>query len=182
MTGARERARRAAWPLADVCAAAARPRRSDPALSRHALQRGRRSRSQRHVRRRAEERDASPGARVGARAGRSRLPVRRRRRPRLSATAADAVLRRRSPVVIAKRRRLLRRSRRRRAAAPRSSSGRYHVNRKASLVQVTDFADRLDLVAAYLDAAHIRVNRQIRIHARVFEVIRADSAPVIGRR
>ncbi len=59
-----------------------------------------------------------------------------------------------------------------------SSSGRYHVNRKASLVQVTDFADRLDLVAAYLDAAHIRVNRQIRIHARMFEVIRADSAPV----
>jgi type II secretory pathway component GspD/PulD (secretin) len=59
-----------------------------------------------------------------------------------------------------------------------SSSGKSHVNRKASLVQVTDFADRLDLVAAYLEAAHLRVNRQVRIHARVFEVTRADSAPV----
>jgi type II secretory pathway component GspD/PulD (secretin) len=59
-----------------------------------------------------------------------------------------------------------------------SSSGRYHVNRKASLVQVTDFADRLDLVAVYLEASHLRVNRQVRIQSRVFEVTRADSTPI----
>jgi type II secretory pathway component GspD/PulD (secretin) len=58
-----------------------------------------------------------------------------------------------------------------------SGSGKYHVNRKASLVQVTDFADRLDLVAAYLEAAHLRVNRQVRIQARVLEVERADALP-----
>jgi len=59
-----------------------------------------------------------------------------------------------------------------------SSTGKYHVNRKASLVQVTDFADRLDLVAAYLETAQLRANRQIRIHARILEVTRADGVPI----
>lgn len=59
-----------------------------------------------------------------------------------------------------------------------SGTGKYHVDRKAALVQVTDFADRLDIVAAYLETAHLRVSRQVRIQARVFEVTRADGAPI----
>jgi type II/III secretion system protein len=59
-----------------------------------------------------------------------------------------------------------------------SATGKYHVDRKAALVQVTDFADRLDTVAAYLEAAHLRVNRQVRLQARVFEVTRADATPI----
>ena len=59
-----------------------------------------------------------------------------------------------------------------------SASGRFNVNRKASLIQVTDFADRLDLVAAYLESAQLRVNRQVRIDTRVFEVARPDGRPV----
>jgi MSHA biogenesis protein MshL len=51
-----------------------------------------------------------------------------------------------------------------------SSSGRHHVDRKAGLVHVTDFADRLDHVAAYLDAVHVRATRQVRLDARVLEV------------
>ena len=59
-----------------------------------------------------------------------------------------------------------------------SASGKYHLNRAASLLQVTDFADRLDLVAAYLDASHIRASRQVRIQARFFEVARTDGTPI----
>jgi MSHA biogenesis protein MshL len=67
-----------------------------------------------------------------------------------------------------------------------SPSGRSHVDRKAGLVQVTDFRDRLDRVAAYLDAVHVRVNRQVRLDARVFEVTVAqgpgiDWTAVAGR-
>jgi type II/III secretion system protein len=59
-----------------------------------------------------------------------------------------------------------------------SGTGTYHVDRKAALVQATDFADRLDTIAAYLETAHLRVNRQVRLQARVFEVARADAAPI----
>lgn len=57
-----------------------------------------------------------------------------------------------------------------------SSSGRAHVDRTAGLVHVTDFADRLDRVGAYLEAAQLRANRQVRIEARVFEVLLKDPA------
>lgn len=59
-----------------------------------------------------------------------------------------------------------------------SASGRLNVNRKASLIQVTDFADRLELVASYIETAQLRVSRQVRIDARVFEVARPDGRPV----
>lgn len=59
-----------------------------------------------------------------------------------------------------------------------SGTGKSHVDRKASLVQVTDFADRLDIVATYLETVHLRANRQVRIHARVFEVTRPEGAPI----
>ena len=59
-----------------------------------------------------------------------------------------------------------------------SPSGRHHVDRKAGLVHVTDFADRVDSVAAYLDAVHVRATRQVRLDARVFEVSLADRTTI----
>src|SRR5262245_43973192 len=55
-----------------------------------------------------------------------------------------------------------------------SASGRMHVDRTAGLVQVTDFADRLDQVGVYVEAAQLRAARQVRIDAQVFEVALAD--------
>jgi type II secretory pathway component HofQ len=51
-----------------------------------------------------------------------------------------------------------------------SEHATFNVDRKAGLLQVTDFPERLDRVATYLDAVHDRVHRQVRIDARVFEV------------
>lgn len=59
-----------------------------------------------------------------------------------------------------------------------SPSGRHHVDRKAGLVQVTDFADRLDRVSAYLEAVHVRATRQVRLDARVLEVTLADRTTI----
>lgn len=57
-----------------------------------------------------------------------------------------------------------------------SSSGRMHVDRGAGLIQVTDFADRLDQVGIYVEAVHQRATRQVRLDARVFEVTLTDPA------
>lgn len=51
-----------------------------------------------------------------------------------------------------------------------SPNGRAHVDRAAGLVQVTDFADRLDQIAVYVEAVQLRATRQVRLDARVFEV------------
>ena len=51
-----------------------------------------------------------------------------------------------------------------------SSRGTFNVDRKAGLVQVTDFPERLDRVGAYLEAVSDRVLRQVQIEARVVEV------------
>ncbi len=51
-----------------------------------------------------------------------------------------------------------------------SDKGTFNVDRKAGLVQVTDFRERLDRVGAYLDAVQDRVQRQVQIEARVLEV------------
>jgi MSHA biogenesis protein MshL len=56
-----------------------------------------------------------------------------------------------------------------------SSSGRVHVDRSAGLVQVTDFADRLDQVGIYLEAVQARASRQVRLEARVFEITLHDA-------
>lgn len=63
-------------------------------------------------------------------------------------------------------------------AALLSQSGRSHVDRQAGLVHVTDFGDRLDQVGVYLEALHLRATRQVRLHARVFEVT-LTAAPAI---
>jgi type II secretory pathway component HofQ len=51
-----------------------------------------------------------------------------------------------------------------------SNRGTFNVDRKAGLVQVTDFPDRLDRIGVYLDAVTDRVQRQVQIEARVIEV------------
>jgi type II secretory pathway component HofQ len=57
-----------------------------------------------------------------------------------------------------------------------SASGRVHVDRAAGLVQVTDFEDRLDQVAVYLEAVQVRATRQVRIEAHVLEVTLNDAS------
>lgn len=60
-----------------------------------------------------------------------------------------------------------------------SPSGRAHVDRGAGLVQVTDFADRLDQIAVYVEAVQLRATRQVRLDARVFEVTLNTTAHAI---
>jgi type II secretory pathway component GspD/PulD (secretin) len=55
-----------------------------------------------------------------------------------------------------------------------SASGRMHVDRTAGLVQVTDFEDRLEWVAVYLETVQMRATRQVRIEAHVLEVTMHD--------
>jgi type II secretory pathway component GspD/PulD (secretin) len=59
-----------------------------------------------------------------------------------------------------------------------SERAAFNVDRKAGLLQVTDFPERLDRVAAYLDAVQDRVHRQAQIDARVVEIeLNDDKAP-----
>ena len=51
----------------------------------------------------------------------------------------------------------------------------FNVDRKAGLLQVTDFPERLDRVAIYLDTVQDRVHRQVQIDARVIEVEPTDA-------
>ncbi len=50
----------------------------------------------------------------------------------------------------------------------------FTVDRKAGLLQVTDFPERLDRVSIYLDSVQDRVHRQIQLDARVIEVEPTD--------
>src|SRR6266545_4055306 len=59
-----------------------------------------------------------------------------------------------------------------------SEHASFNVDRKAGLLQVTDFPDRLDRVGVYLDAVHDRVLRQVQIDARVIEVELNDEKAV----
>jgi type II secretory pathway component GspD/PulD (secretin) len=61
-----------------------------------------------------------------------------------------------------------------------SDRATFSIDRKAGLLQVTDFPDRLDRVALYVDAVHERVHRQVEIDARVLDVeLNDDMAPGI---
>lgn len=51
-----------------------------------------------------------------------------------------------------------------------SPSGRFNLDRKAALLQVTDYADRLDQVRLYVEAVEQRVTRQVELQAWVIEV------------
>lgn len=59
-------------------------------------------------------------------------------------------------------------------AALLSSEGRAHVDRRNGVVQVTDFQERLDRVATYLETVHARALRQVRLSARIVEVTLHD--------
>jgi MSHA biogenesis protein MshL len=51
-----------------------------------------------------------------------------------------------------------------------SGSGRVHVDRRAGLATVTDFPERLDRVALYLETLQTRSAREVRLQAQAFEV------------
>ena len=55
-----------------------------------------------------------------------------------------------------------------------SPQGRFNMDRKAALLQATDFPERLDQIQLYLDAVHNRATRQVQIQARVIEVVLDD--------
>ena len=55
-----------------------------------------------------------------------------------------------------------------------SAQATLNVDRKAGLLQVTDFPEHLDRVGFYLDSVHDRVHRQVQIDARVVEVELSD--------
>ena len=51
-----------------------------------------------------------------------------------------------------------------------SESATFNLDRKAGLLQVTDCPERLDRIAAYLEAVEGRVNRQVEFDAQIVEV------------
>jgi MSHA biogenesis protein MshL len=55
-----------------------------------------------------------------------------------------------------------------------SERAAFNVDRKAGLLQVTDFPERLDRISLYLDAVQDRVHRQVQIDARIIEVEAKD--------
>jgi MSHA biogenesis protein MshL len=55
-----------------------------------------------------------------------------------------------------------------------SDQATFNVDRKAGLLQVTDFPERLDRIGVYLDAVMDRAYRQVQIDARVLEVELTD--------
>ena len=63
-----------------------------------------------------------------------------------------------------------------------SERGVFSIDRKAGLLQVTDFPERLDSVAQYLDAVQERVHRQVQIDASIVEVELTDSGDGARRR
>ena len=57
-----------------------------------------------------------------------------------------------------------------------SDRATFNLDRKAGLLQVTDFPERLDRIGDYLDAVEGRVQRQVEFDARIVEVELKDSA------
>lgn len=51
-----------------------------------------------------------------------------------------------------------------------SADGRFNLDRKAAILQVTDVPSRLDRIQTYLEAVMLRVTRQVEIEAKVVEV------------
>ena len=59
-----------------------------------------------------------------------------------------------------------------------SERGTAHVDRRAGVVQVTDFADRLDRVGMYIETVQQRSARQVRLQAQAFEVTLLDAPSI----
>ena len=55
-----------------------------------------------------------------------------------------------------------------------SSDGKFNLDRKAALLQASDYPERLDKVGLYLDAVQNRATRQVSIQAKVIEVTLND--------
>jgi MSHA biogenesis protein MshL len=55
-----------------------------------------------------------------------------------------------------------------------SPEGKFNMDRKAALLQATDYPDRLDKIGLYLDAVQNRASRQVQIEAKVIEVTLND--------
>lgn len=55
-----------------------------------------------------------------------------------------------------------------------SPGGKFNMDKKAAMLQVTDYPDRLDQVQLYLDAVHNRATRQVQIQAKVIEVVLSE--------
>jgi MSHA biogenesis protein MshL len=55
-----------------------------------------------------------------------------------------------------------------------SAEGRFNMDKKAALLQATDYPDRLDQIQLYLEAVQNRATRQVQIQARVIEVTLSD--------
>ena len=51
-----------------------------------------------------------------------------------------------------------------------SESATFNLDRKAGLLQVTDFPERLDRIGDYLEAVEGRVQRQVEFDAQIVEV------------
>jgi MSHA biogenesis protein MshL len=51
-----------------------------------------------------------------------------------------------------------------------SPEGKFNMDKKAALLQATDYPDRLDQIQLYLDAVQSRATRQVQIQAKVIEV------------
>jgi type II secretory pathway component GspD/PulD (secretin) len=56
-----------------------------------------------------------------------------------------------------------------------SPDGRYSVDRKAGIVVVSDYPERLDRVGTYIESLERRLRRQVIIQARVVEVMTPDA-------
>lgn len=59
-----------------------------------------------------------------------------------------------------------------------SESGRVHVDPRSGLALVSDFPERLDRVALYIETLQTRSARQVRLEARVFEVTLRDAPSI----
>jgi MSHA biogenesis protein MshL len=55
-----------------------------------------------------------------------------------------------------------------------SPDGKFNVDKKAAMLQVTDYPDRLDQVQLYLDAVQNRATRQVQIQAKVIEILLSE--------
>jgi MSHA biogenesis protein MshL len=59
-----------------------------------------------------------------------------------------------------------------------SDRGRAHVDRRAGLAEVVDYASRLDRAALYVEALHVRASRQIRLQASILEVTPTNGSAI----
>jgi type II secretory pathway component HofQ len=62
-----------------------------------------------------------------------------------------------------------------------SDTGRLNLDRRSGVALVTDYPERLDRVAAYLETLHTRSARQVRLEALVFEVTLRDGVSIDWR-